>query len=351
MKFLNIILYPLSILYQGLTSFRNHLYDIDYKKSFEFQTNLINVGNLTVGGTGKSPMVEYLIKVLGANHKIATLSRGYGRKTKGFRIANQQDTASSLGDEPFQFYRKFQSYAYVTVGEERAIAIPEILHQLPDTDVIILDDAFQHRTVKPGLNILVTSYQNPFYTDNLLPLGRLRESAKGANRADMIIVSKCPEGVSEQQMAIIESEINEFAKKGTSIYFTSIKYNQPKSVFNNGKFTPEVVLFSGIANSDLLEQHLKNEYILLDHIRFKDHHDFSEKDFIKIKTVFENTTGNSKVLLTTEKDMVRILNSPFKSLLSSLPLFYLPIEICFIKNEEAFVKNLNAFIKPFDQYS
>jgi tetraacyldisaccharide 4'-kinase len=351
MKIENIIFYPFSLLYKGVTAFRNHLYDIDYKKSFEFEANVINVGNLSVGGTGKSPMVEYLINLLSPSYKITTLSRGYGRKTKGFRIATSLDSSQSIGDEPYQFYLKFKNKINVTVGEERAIAIPEILHHLPDTDVILLDDAFQHRTVKAGLNILITTFQNPFYQDYVLPAGRLRESRSGAKRADMIIVSKCPQDIPSLQMDKMKAQIRQYTTLETDIFFTTIKYQPPLSVFGNGIFSPEVVLFSGIANAAILEEQVKQEYHLIKHIRFSDHHEFSHKDLLRIKTEFENAPQKQKVLLTTEKDMARILNSPDKSLLSALPLFYLPIETSFIKDEEVFKNRVRSFIKPFPKYS
>ncbi|MEQ8576499.1 MAG: tetraacyldisaccharide 4'-kinase, partial [Fulvivirga sp.] len=163
MGFLGVLLLPFTFIYNSVTRFRNYLFDIGFKRSFEFDANVIGVGNLSVGGTGKSPMVEYLIKLLADNYKISTLSRGYGRKTRGFRIANANDSASSIGDEPYQFYNKFKN-VNVTVGEERAVAIPHILAEL-EPDVILMDDAFQHRYVKPGLNIMLTDYSRPFYSD------------------------------------------------------------------------------------------------------------------------------------------------------------------------------------------
>lgn len=189
--FLKIILAPFTLLYQSITSIRNKLYDSGKWHSATFNLPVINVGNLNVGGSGKTPHIEYIIALLRSQYKIATLSRGYGRKTKGFLIASESSSVTEIGDEPAQIKDKFPDII-VSVGEDRLLAIPQLLRKYPDTDVILLDDAFQHRSVRPGLNILLTTFDKPFYEDHVLPLGRLRESPQGYKRADIIIVTKCP---------------------------------------------------------------------------------------------------------------------------------------------------------------
>lgn len=213
-----ILLFPFSALYDAATRLRNHLYDIGTKPVIHFETITVSVGNLAVGGTGKSPMVEYLVRLLKGQYKVATLSRGYGRKTKGFILASEQSTAASIGDEPMQFYRKFGAEVAVAVGEERAIAIPEILFHHSDTEVIILDDAFQHRKVGRDLNILLTAYHSPFFKDHVLPAGRLREARKGAHRADIVVVTKCPPTLDEKDKTSFSQAIREYAQPDVPIF-------------------------------------------------------------------------------------------------------------------------------------
>ena len=201
------LLYPFTLLYGTITDFRNHLYNMGQRPSIQFDTNVINVGNLTVGGTGKTPHVEYLIRLLHSQYKVATLSRGYGRKTKGFILANDEATAESIGDEPLQFYKKFKNECVVSVGEERALAIPHILTEHPETQVVLLDDAYQHRAVTPSFNILLTDYNRLFYQDYPFPSGRLRERRKGAKRANAVIVTKCPDDLSSSAQQAIEQQI------------------------------------------------------------------------------------------------------------------------------------------------
>lgn len=231
MAFYKILLYPLSVLYDAVTRFRNHLYNIRYKPRIHFETMVISVGNLAVGGTGKTPMVEYLIQLLKDQYKLATLSRGYGRKTKGFHFLNQEDTAEKVGDEPLQFFKKFGTEVVITVGEERALAIPEILFHHEETEIILLDDAFQHRKVDRDLNILLTAYASPFFADIILPAGRLREARKEAARADMVVVTKCPENLSETEQQHFKTRIKQYTVPEVPIFFSSIKYEVPVPVY------------------------------------------------------------------------------------------------------------------------
>lgn len=201
---------PFSILYKWGMQLRNHLYDIEHKAVFRFDTKVISVGNLSMGGTGKTPFVEYILRYLidkGYSNKVATLSRGYGRKSKGFRIATDEDSPKTIGDEPFQMYQKFKNEAVISVGEDRVLAIPSLLYEHPDNEIIVLDDAFQHRSVKPNFSVLLTDYNTLFYNDYVLPSGTLRESRKGAKRADVVVVTKCPVKLGKAEQEIIKQRI------------------------------------------------------------------------------------------------------------------------------------------------
>ena len=336
MFLIKILLSPFSFLYLFITSFRNHLYNIGYTRSFKFDTKVIAVGNLTVGGTGKTPHIEYLIRLLKDSYKIATLSRGYGRKTKGILIADAKANANSLGDEPMQFYKKFSPDVIVAVGEERALAIPTILFEKPDTQVILLDDAYQHRKVTPDVNILLTDYNRPFYRDSILPGGRLRESRNGAKRANTIIVSKCPDNLTEQEKEEITRQIKKYSNT-VPIFFTGIIYKEPFPVFDKKVDSiKKVILFSGIAKAGGLKAEVESNYELLKFFEYSDHHDYSASDLKKMADYYSSEKQEGLVVLTTEKDMVKIISHPDKSIIENLPLYYLPIEIFFLKDKEKF---------------
>lgn len=324
------LLYPFAILYDAITSVRNRLYDTGVKPAAKFDIPVIGVGNLSVGGTGKSPMIEYLIRLFWPQFKVATLSRGYGRKTRGFRIAGAGDNAFTLGDEPFQFHRKFKDKAVVAVGEDRAFAIPNILQGYPDRDVILLDDAFQHRRVQPCFQILLTDYNNLFVSDYLLPAGRLRESKRGAARADVVVVTKCPPHVSDDEMMDIERSIREYTKK--AVFFTKICYGNilPVTPGSPYKFD-KTILVSGIAHPGPLEEYVRLNHALVRHFAFSDHHVYSERD---IKNICGAAASSGAVVVTTEKDVVKMHVDTFSR--SSVALFYLPIEIEFLKNGKDF---------------
>ncbi len=333
------ILFPFAILYDLVTSFRNYLYDTGRRGSVKFDANVISVGNLTVGGTGKTPHIEYLIRLLKDQYKVATLSRGYGRKTKGFILADKTSNASTIGDEPFQYYNKFSNEIAVAVGEERVIAIPSILMELPDTKVILLDDAYQHRAVRPSLNILLSDYNRPFYEDCLLPAGRLRESRRGARRADVVIVSKCPPTISDQEQEIIASSIRKYSNKNVPIYYSSVKYSTPLPVFSK-EYTykdKKVLLFTGLANAKPFVEHIKQQFEVVEHIAFKDHYFYKVPDILGILEKFKMfNTNDDHILITTEKDMVKLLQEDIKILLKEVPLFYIPIEVYLLKCKNEF---------------
>lgn len=334
-----LLLLPLSFCYKLITDLRNHLYDIGNKPSVQFDRLVISVGNLTVGGTGKTPFVELLIRMLSRRYHMAVLSRGYGRKTRGFRLANSEDDATTLGDEPFQYFKKFGQEIIVAVGESRALAIPEILFADEQVKVIVLDDAFQHRSVHPGINILLSDYGRPFYRDMVLPAGRLRESRKHARRADMIVVTKCPPDLDQLSMHNTEKQIHHYSSQGVPIYFSAIKYLNPVRLYGDQPFSDHVFVFSGIAHHIALETYVKANFNLLTHKKFPDHHFYSESDIEEILREFDKLAIKNKCLLTTEKDMVRLLSMK-QQFLKTYPVFYLPIELYFLKNEDSFAAEL-----------
>jgi tetraacyldisaccharide 4'-kinase len=325
------LLFPFAVLYDLVTSIRNRLYDLGYKPSASFEVPLIIVGNLTVGGTGKTPMVEYLIRLLHPTFKIATLSRGYKRKTKGFRLLSPADNATTAGDEPYQLYKKFDGAFPVAVGEERALAISLMIDQYPELEAIIMDDAFQHRKVKGTFSILLSDYNKPFYNDFLLPSGRLRESRNGASRADVIIVTKSPEGISDEEQMAIENEIRRYADK--PVFFSCIRYGSPLPLNHSEAFAEKVVLLSGIANPKGFDEYVRKHFKVVNSFEFPDHHQFSERE---INQVTEIARQQNAMILTTEKDASRLLSEIYQAALSSAPFFYLPIEAEFLKNGQDF---------------
>ncbi|QHT71281.1 tetraacyldisaccharide 4'-kinase [Rhodocytophaga rosea] len=347
MNLLQIVLFPFSWLYRLITDIRNWLYEEGYKKSIRFPVPVISVGNLTVGGTGKTPHVEYLIRLLKDKYRIATLSRGYGRKTKGFLLANDRIHAGDIGDEPMQFYRKFTGQIQVAVGEKRVPAIDELLSRQPVPEVIILDDAYQHRAVQPSFSILLSDYNRPFYRDYVLPSGRLRERRAGAKRADVILVSKCPEGLSKAEKQAITQEINSYAKPATPVYFTTIRYGQPVCFDTKPEtFQGPVLLVSGLANAQPLEKYVQHTYTLSHHMALNDHHTYTAKDLDAISSQFMQV--QAKHILVTEKDYVKLMHPDFAAQISRLPIWYLPIEVCFLfgEGQDFNEKVLNSLSEP-----
>lgn len=341
--FFSILLRPLAVLYQLITDFRNQLYDKQLKPSFSFdKIAVINVGNLRVGGTGKSPMVEYLLRLL-SEHKLGTISRGYKRKTKGVLLANENSMPEDLGDEPYQFHRKFKE-VQVCVGEERPLAIVTMIHERPDIDVMILDDAYQHRPVRPDLNILLTEYNRPFFEDFVLPSGRLRESRKGARRADIVVVTKTPEGLSDEEMAKMKTRIFDYNAEA-SVFFAGIKYGAPQSIWPNDlnrEFSSqkEILSVAGIANVKPFEEHLQQKFSLRDTLRFPDHHHYKRSDFENMKRHLAQL-GKEGMLLTTEKDAVKWMSNKLAEELLGDRAYYIPIEVQMLPGSEAF----DSFVK------
>ena len=314
MKFLRNISFPFVPVYYAVTWFRNKLYDLGLKKSVSYDFPVICVGNLSAGGTGKSPMIEYLVRLLKDDCKVATLSRGYKRKTQGFQIANEKSSAETIGDEPFQFYNKFKNDIVVAVDSDRQNGIKNLRSDDEKCDIILLDDAYQHRKVKAGLNILLTTYDNLYVHDFVLPTGNLREPKHGAERAHIIVVTKCPDNVGTIDKHSIIKQIN--PKPYQDVFFSTINYSDRvisghKSL--NADTLQDFTLVTGIANPTTLIEHLKAKSLNFEHLNYKDHHEFSENDILELE--------KRELIVTTEKDYMRL--KQYQSLQDKL--FYLPI--------------------------
>jgi len=323
------------------------MFDKNILKSASFNFPVICVGNLAAGGTGKTPMTEYLVEFLQPSFKTATLSRGYKRKTKGFAIAGENSTAIDIGDEPMQFHQKFPNIT-VAVGEERLVAIPQLLHQKPGTEVIILDDAFQHRTVKAGLNIVLTEYKNLYTRDFMLPAGDLRDVKSSIKRAHIIIVTKCKPDLSEVEKKSILEEIN--SKSHQKVFFTAIEYGIPYHIFKYNQAgldaDADILLLCGIANPKPLKEFLNQHVKSYDMLKYADHHIFTSDDLHDIKKQFEKLPSDNKIIITTEKDAVRL--QKFEKELSDHPVYALPIRHRFLFNgHEIFQQAIVEFISSF----
>ena len=347
LKSFRYLLFPLSLIYGAIIWVRNFLFDKKIFKSAKFNFPIICVGNLAVGGTGKTPMTEYLIEMLQPTYATATLSRGYKRKTTGFAIANATTTALEIGDEPMQFHEKYPTVT-VAVGEERFEAIPQILHARPATQVIILDDAFQHRSVIAGLNIILTEFKNLYSRDLMMPAGDLRDIRTSSKRAQIIVVTKCKSTLSIAEKEIIEKELKPLQHQ--KIFFTEILYAAPyhlftKELYGMGAGTV-LLLVTGIANPKPLKSFLAEHVHSFDMLRYPDHHIFSSTDLKDIKKQFEKIKSSDKIILTTEKDAVRL--KKFEKELNDLPIYALPIKHHFLFNEgEDFNKIVNGFMNGY----
>ncbi|MFT5600677.1 MAG: tetraacyldisaccharide 4'-kinase [Flavobacteriales bacterium] len=341
MKFLKFLLFPFSLIYLGIVSIRNGLYNKSIFKSSQFDLPIICVGNLSMGGTGKTPHTEYLIRLLQNENQIATLSRGYGRKTTSFQLAEEGTDSNEIGDEPFQYFRKFPK-TYVAVEKKRVLGVLFLLNEKQDTDVIILDDAFQHRSLKAGLNILITDFNRPYYSDFILPTGELRESRKGAKRADAIIISKCPYDLSIKSQKEIISKIN----LEIPVFFTSVEYGDIYDATTNLQIEDdireyEILLITGIAKPQAIENKLKKDNISYRAKHFGDHHRFTKKDIETISKIFGTFTSPKKIVLTTEKDYSRMAHMDgFKT----LPIHCLPIEVKFINDQNEFDNKVLEYV-------
>jgi tetraacyldisaccharide 4'-kinase len=355
-----ILLGPLSFVYGVIVWLRNFLYDHKVLKSKEYEIPIISIGNISVGGTGKTPHTEYLLRMLNKEFSIAVLSRGYKRKTKGFRFVETNSTALESGDEPLQIKKKFPD-AIVAVDANRTRGIETLLEKFPDLNLIIMDDAFQHRRVKSGLSILLNNFSHPISKDFLLPLGRLREGKSSVFRSHIIIVSKCPYELKPIERRIMHKEMEVLPYQ--YLFFSTLKYKTLKPVFPdvvkvlNGDFLHlkkhNVLAFTGIAKSENFIEYLQPKCQTLKHLKFSDHRNFTLRDIKLISKNFE-ALNNDKLIITTEKDAVRLkTNSIFPDELKK-HFYYLPIEIeLLISDDEKqqFDNQIFSYVRNNKRYS
>ncbi len=334
-KILKYILTPFSWIYGVVMAVRNWLFDNNILPHEEFDIPIVSVGNLTVGGTGKTPHTEYIVEMLAMEYNTAVLSRGYKRKTKGFIIANSNSTPDSVGDEPLQIYHKFGYRVKVAVCEDRRKGIRELVRQFPTLELIVLDDAFQHRYVKPKVSVLLMDYNRPLYKDRLLPLGRLRESPHQINRADMVIVTKCPHDITPLDFRLVQKNLDLMTFQ--KLYFSRYTYGGLLPVFPDddpyqaslSDFTKNdtVLLLSGIANPRGFVRHFKNYPFKLKVCHFPDHHNFTREDLENIQKKFNTLPGERKIILTTEKDSVRLAYNPYFPTKLKRIIYFMPIAV------------------------
>ncbi|MEI6020260.1 MAG: tetraacyldisaccharide 4'-kinase [Bacteroidota bacterium] len=334
-----------------MTFVRNRLYDLNFLKERKFDTHTIGVGNLSVGGAGKTPLVEYLIRLLEKqSYTLATLSRGYKRKTKGFILADDESTANDIGDEPLLYKQKYK--VQVAVDANRVNGIEKLMSLGKDAPkVILLDDVFQHRSVRCGLTILVSDYNNLYFNDYLMPFGRLRESKNGASRADIIIISKTPERTSAVEIRTIVKDIHPLAHQ--KVFFSYISYGDlyaidqaPKKLDTlNELFQYCVICFTGIANAAPMINYLKEYAGDVKHLPFDDHHEFVMNDLIDIERYYQSFSGVNKILVTTEKDLMRLKDESIWDFAKTLNIYILPIEITFKDKEEEFNQTILNYVR------
>ncbi len=343
-------LLPLSWIYGSIVRLRNWLFDIGLKKSRAFSLPIISVGNITVGGSGKTPHVEYLIRLLQDKMKVAVLSRGYKRKTRGFVLADENTTMPEIGDEPFQMHQKFPNiYVAVDAKRVRGIETLQSEEETKDVDVVLLDDAFQHRYVKPGINILLVDYHRLIIYDKMLPAGRLREPLSGKSRADIVIITKCPKDLKPMEFRVLTKAMDLYPFQ--KLYFTCIDYDTPKGVFNDKQIALDelkdynVLLLTGIASPKQMEHDLKPMVKELHSLSFGDHHRFKGKDIDRINETFESLP-KPRIIITTEKDAVRLREADgfYESVKEGM--YELPIKVSFmLDQEEIFNEKIISYVR------
>lgn len=349
---MNILLLPISFLYHIILSIRHKLYDWHLLKSKKFDQPVICVGNLALGGTGKTPHVEYLIKLLSEQYRVCVVSRGYGRKTKGFQLALENNSAETIGDEPMQYFNKFKDILVaVDENRNRAIELMDTMDRPPE--LYLLDDAFQHRSTQAGLNILLTAFDKLYSEDFLVPAGTLRDIRSAAKRADIIMVSKSPKELDADRQTEVIAKLKPLPHQ--KVFFSYLDY-EPLEPMNEtaSRVSPDeadsVLLFCGIANPKPLEDRLSSQFKQLETITFRDHHAFAEKDIETVLKKYHELSGKQKIMVTTEKDFARLTNSTYLCQFDSVPLFVAPISIN-IHQKEKFNKEILDYVRKDHQHS
>lgn len=346
-------LYPVSWLYGTGVWLRNKLFDWGIYPERRFDIPVISVGNITVGGTGKTPHTEYLIRLLQKDYQVAVLSRGYKRKSKGFVLARPDTPVQMIGDEPFQMKQKFPDI-YMAVDRKRCHGIEQLCdnHIAPGTEVIILDDAFQHRYVKPGLNILLVDYHRLIGEDALLPAGRMREPESGKKRAHIVIVTKCPADITPMDLRVLSKQMELYPYQ--QLYFTTLAYGKLYPLFPQKKATASeeagkdkhILLVTGIASPAKLIQDLSPSHPHIDSLAFSDHHHFTAKDMERIKKRFMQLPEGKRMIITTEKDAVRLASHPLMDETLKPYLYVLPVEVAFLQDQqEVFNSNITDYVR------
>lgn len=345
-----ILLFPLALIYGIITSFRNALFDWKILKSKTVDVHTICVGNLAVGGTGKTPHVEHLIRLLQNDYKIATLSRGYKRKSRGFILADENSTAEDIGDEPLQYKTKNPDLM-VSVDANRVNGVKQLLNLEYAPQVVILDDAFQHRSLKCEMNIVVSEYNNIYLHDMMLPAGNLRESRRGMSRADIIIISKTPEKTTAVEIRNLIKDIKPLAHQ--KIFFTWLKYGElaefqaPQKTINtlNELFRYRIVVVTGIGNPEPMITYLKEYAADIKHLQYPDHHQFTIENLTEIREKLDEFQGGNKIIVTTEKDAMRLKGGDLQDIANNLPLYVLPIEVDFKDKTQEFNETILNYVR------
>jgi tetraacyldisaccharide 4'-kinase len=340
MQKLRRLLLPFSWLYGFILFIRNWCYNIGIFKSLTIPKKSICIGNLSVGGTGKTPHVMFLANLLKSDYKISILSRGYGRKTQGFQLADKNSNFNSIGDEPMTYHLRYKNEVHVSVCEKRAIGVQTIQNLFPNNQVILLDDAYQHRAVKAGRNILLTDYNQLYCDDFVLPAGNLREWSIGRNRADWLIVTKCPDKLSDSEKNTIRKKLKFPPEK---LYFSSIKYGEliPFTQKKENELK-HIILVTAIANPKPLVEFLQKKYAL-ELFSFPDHYEFTTADISRIHQKFDTFVAANKAIVTTEKDFVRIAQNEKLKDIENYPWYYQEIEVE-IDQKEKFNKEIIAYV-------
>ena len=343
------LLLPFAWIYAAVMAVRNWLYEVGWKPAETFAVPLLNVGNLRVGGTGKTPHVIWLVEeLLRQGHRPAILSRGYGRRTTGPRLAGPTDSAATVGDEPWQYYGQFAARQVpVGVAEKRGLGVALLLRAHPETTVVVLDDAYQHRAVRPALNVLLTELARPFYDDYVLPAGRLRESRAGAARADVVIVTKCPADLSAAARTAAELQVRRYARPGVPVLFSAYAYGAPQVLFTDSEGVEieagvvasagPALLLTGIAQPGPLREQLSAQgYDIRFHAGFPDHHAFVPADFVALRAHWQPGWP----IFTTEKDATRLLDPALRAARAGLPFYTIPVRVAFLGNGGALLRQL-----------